>query len=351
MTNGKTSRIWCFTYFWEGQTKMLWTGRDDRAAIALSLLSLQKNNDVKACCFQEEICPNTGKKHIQGVVRFKESYRLKGAQTHLFGEQSTIHMEICRDEQASVLYCSKTDTRIDDSEWQCNWGFPKRQGERNDLKRAIGTLFEDDGGMVALAEQHASVYVRYHRGLHALYNIRRKPIAAKREVRVHWGAPGLGKTYDVYHKEGATVFDVAHPGADNKLWFDGYIDQNTILFDDFYGWIKYTWWLKMCDENPIMLPIKGGFVPCIATTIMFTSNQHPRHWYVCDEKRIFKKAIQRRIDKIIHYKSKHFRAEQYWLESDTIDLIDNGGPEILLNKSQEMPTLLGVHSTSENYNK
>lgn len=63
------------------------------------------------------------------------------------------------------------------------------------------------------------------------------------------------------------------PNADGNLWLDGYHGQKTIIFDEFYGWIKYDLLLRICDRYPLQLPIKGGFVQCQATTFVFTSNK------------------------------------------------------------------------------
>lgn len=349
MINNRPSKIWNFTYYWKGQDRT--ETRYEQIRI-INELKDQKNDSVSACVFQEETCPSTGRLHLQGMVRFKKSHRLSGAQSAAFGD-NTVHMEVPVHQQESYEYCKKLESRVPNTEWVCDFGkcVNGQQGERNDLKRAIEVLFAADGGMVALAEEHAAVYVRCHRGLHALWNIRKPAIAVDRKVIVHWGPPGVGKTYNVYHAEGATVFNVSHPGEDGRLWFDGYTGQNTILFDDFYGWIKYTRWLMYCDENPIMLPVKGGFIPCQADKIVFTSNQHPKHWYKCDEVRIFKYAIQRRIDTIIHYKSRHFRATQQWGPLHNED--QESHQEIdLCDSSQEMATLLTQgESRSENYNK
>ncbi len=57
--------------------------------------------------FQEEICPDTGREHLQGVVRFKKKTRLKTI-NKLF---PNTHWETCKNRKKSIEYCSKENSR------------------------------------------------------------------------------------------------------------------------------------------------------------------------------------------------------------------------------------------------
>ena len=91
-----------------------------------------------------------------------------------------------------------------------------------------------------------------------------------------------------------------YPGAYVKNcneWWDGYQQQNTVIIDDFYGWIKYDEILKICDRYPYQVPIKGGYEQFTSKRIIITSNEPIENWYKGDwykEEQL--KALKRRID-------------------------------------------------------
>lgn len=58
-------------------------------------------------CFQHEVCPETGRPHIQGVVWFKNARTF--AQVHKLFPGA--HIEKCKSWKASIEYCSKEWTR------------------------------------------------------------------------------------------------------------------------------------------------------------------------------------------------------------------------------------------------
>lgn len=78
---------------------------------------------------------------------------------------------------------------------------------------------------------------------------------------------------------------------------DGYYGQTAILFDDFYGGVKYTQLLKMLDGYPMQIGKKGGFVQKRWRTVLFTSNASPMEWY----KRGLTPALKRRITSVTYW--------------------------------------------------
>lgn len=57
--------------------------------------------------WQDEICPETQKKHRQGYIRTKNQVRLSGVRKFLPG----VHVEIARNWAALLAYCKKAETR------------------------------------------------------------------------------------------------------------------------------------------------------------------------------------------------------------------------------------------------
>lgn len=96
------------------------------------------------------------------------------------------------------------------------------------------------------------------------------------ETHVLWGDTGSGKTRAAYEFD-PDLWMVPH--SDGQLWFDGYVGQSTILIDDFYGWIKYGFLLRLLDGYKFDLQIKGGFTRKMWKTVIITSNKPPEEWY------------------------------------------------------------------------
>lgn len=63
-------------------------------------------------------------------------------------------------------------------------------------------------------------------------------------------------------------------------WWPNYSMQETIIFDEFYGWLELDEFLRLIDWNPHKAEYKGGYVPVRAHRFVFTSNVDPRDLYL-----------------------------------------------------------------------
>ncbi len=90
----KRARSWCFT--WNNHTQENWH----------TCTALIENMKINKIVFQEEKGKN-GTKHIQGFIQFINAINF----TTLKKIDEKIHWEVCRNIPASILYCSKEDTR------------------------------------------------------------------------------------------------------------------------------------------------------------------------------------------------------------------------------------------------
>lgn len=235
----------------------------------------------KRAAFQLEKGEEYGTEHVQGVIQLKHGITFSSLKKKL----PRAHLEICRDLQASFKYCTKEEGRIDEP---IIWGdLSITPGTRTDLKTAALMDIKD------IIEFMPEIYIKYHKGLEKLALHRAKKIIKNVEVFVFWGDPGVGKTSKVYELEPEVY---CCPTGD-KLWFDGYMNEEAILFDDFYGGIKYGDMLRYLDRYPLIIPTKGGHAVKNWGKVYITSNIHPNNWYpsVSD-----KRALMRRITKITH---------------------------------------------------
>ena len=91
-------------------------------------------------------------------------------------------------------------------------------------------------------------------------------------------------------------------------WFDNYNNHETVIIDDFYGWLPFDTLLRMCDRYPMMVETKGGHVNFCPKTILITSNQAPDEWY----RNISNyEAFVRRVEKFIFCSDEMREFENY----------------------------------------
>ena len=116
-------------------------------------------------------------------------------------------------------------------------------------------------------------------------------------MRVFWGASGTGKSRRAVEEAGDDVYF-----KPRGKWWDGYQQQQSVILDDFYGWLPFDDLLRLLDRYPLRVEYKGGFHEFNSKTIFITSNVHPLDWYKGDWYQAEQKqALTRRINCIIHF--------------------------------------------------
>ena len=153
--------------------------------------------------------------------------------------------------------------------------------------------------MAEVAQEHFRHWVRYHAAFDRYLLLIRGNRNWQMDVYVYWGPPATGKSrFAADHYPGAFWM------PPNSQWFDGYSGQDTIIIDDYYGWLPWSFLLRLLDRYPLPLPVKGGHVPMQAKTIVFTSNQHPDSWYKYEQNpHMNYEALRRRILDIIEFRA------------------------------------------------
>lgn len=238
--------------------------------------------------WQLEKCPTSLKCHFQIYIQLKNQMRFSGIKSLLPGA----HIEgACGDPISNKKYCTKDESRID-GPWE--FGEMKASGKRNDLEAIAHKILNKDFDATQVAECYPSQFIRYHKGFDKLIQIRdaKKQEFRKLDVIIYWGGAGSGKT------RAATSISDDYYMLDNSgdtLWFDGYAGESVLIIDDFYGWIKYNYLLRMLDGYILRCPIKGGFIYAKWKTVVITSNNPPAEWY----SKGLTSALDRRISRII----------------------------------------------------
>lgn len=259
-------------------------------------------DNILRAVWQYETCPTTGKEHTQGYIMLSKRMRLNQVKALLQSDQA--HLEAARGTpRANMEYCTKETSRSagpfyfpSESDWQDIKGSGKRS-DLDDLKDAI-----DNGASIAeVANEHFASYLKFSNGIRSYMALRAQPrVNQEMDVKFWYGATGTGKTKGVFdlfdHND---VYVVMRP-TNGSLYYDGYIGQKCILFDDFYGWAPLSHMLNIMDRYPMNLKVHGGMVPVLASTstIIITSNNDLLHLYkdVDNDEKI--KAFRRRIKEV-----------------------------------------------------
>ncbi|ADU76995.1 Rep protein [Cyclovirus PKgoat21/PAK/2009] len=228
----------------------------------------QLQKDLPELCkfaiFGREVCPTTGTKHLQGFCNLQRPKRFNNIREIFKGRA---HIEGAKgSDQDNQRYCSKSG-----EVW--SHGEPCNQGARSDLEEVVSIIKGGERDVKAVALQCPTAYIKYFKGIENYIRIYHATPERdfKTEVYFFWGPTGAGKSRTAREQALATGLRVYYkPRGD---WWDGYNGHECVIFDDFYGWIKYDEVLKICDRYPYRVPVKGGYENFIAKKIWFTSNK------------------------------------------------------------------------------
>lgn len=255
-TNG--ARRWCFTWNNPGPDHEKWKELPD---------------GVRFLIWQAEI-GERGTLHLQGYVEFTLTVRMTGVKQRLGSEE--IHVEQCRGSAAdNILYCTKEEGRISG---------PWRLGEQahNDGKSHLQDRLEEAVATIAnkrsIAEVDPTILMRYPAGCARVLSIQTPKMRPDLVVICIVGETGIGKTWSAHDLVSPECLYTVNYG-NGGLWWDGYIGQKAVIFDEFKGQVPMQRMLQLLDVYDTRLEIKGGFTPAEYQLVFITSNSFPEDWY------------------------------------------------------------------------
>lgn len=246
--------------------------------------SLGELDQVLYLVFQQERGSSGHRDHLQGYVQLNRRCSLAAVKRDVF-MSCTVHLIVAKSTpQQNRTYCTKDEGRISGP---FEYGTVQNsQGHRTDLDEAAELVRTQ--GAAQVARVFPVQYVRWNKGLHMLEaQLQRLGATAMREpvnCAVLWGPTDLGKSHAAFTLDSPAesfVVPIQNTGA---LWFDGYQEQRTLIFDDFDPkTVPYRTLLRVCDRYRLELPVKGGFVVGQWKNVIFTANDPPDQWYQAEE--------------------------------------------------------------------
>lgn len=282
MSNAQQQRAWCFTYHLDP------TGD--------TIPDLSEAPNIRYGVMQLEEAPLTGSPHYQGYLELTRPTRLAALKKWLPRGHFEVRRGLPSDARA---YCMKLDSRLEEPIEFGEWHDAK-QGRRSDIlsiKRAIddNTTLAD----VAQKEEFFGTFLRYHTGLQKYKLLKMTQRNWPVHVTVIFGEPGSGKSMTAMATD-EHAYWVQPPRDKNAgIWWDNYYEQNTVIIDEFYGWMPWDQLLRLCDRYPLMVQTKGGQTQMLCRSIVITTNKFPKAWYTSKYCQSNWAAFQRRVSRWI----------------------------------------------------
>lgn len=210
-------------------------------------------------CYGREVCPSSGKKHLQGYIYFKNAKSFKAVQKLL----SPRHIEYAQgNTEQNVTYCSKEKDFLE-------FGTRPEQGKRTDISETMELIKSGEANMRSIVETATSFQaVR-------MAEIRLKYFEPSRdwktEVYWFWGKSGTGKT-----KKAVEMCEDPYICMEDNKWWEGYDAHEDVIIDDYRrDFCKFKVLLQLLDRYPMRVECKGGSRQFLAKRIFITSPRSP----------------------------------------------------------------------------
>lgn len=248
--------------------------------------------------FQEEICPETGRPHLQGWLQNTASSRNFKTWKNIF-RNNEVHINKRKGNvEENEIYCTKEESRKPGTESFCDGVLPE-QGARNDLRQITALAADVSVPWREVANSDPDTFIKYPTGIRQL----RIANLANRDspTRCFWfyGATGSGKSR-LSHE---LTDRVAYWKTGNTKWFDGYdpCEHPDVVIDDFRASMcEFSFLLRICDRYPVVVENKGSYYPFCGERIFFTSPKPPKaSWSSVSDENL--DQFERRLVGVAHF--------------------------------------------------
>lgn len=227
------------------------------------------------CIIGYELCPSTKREHWHAGVKFKSTreFAVMKKKYPTCNIQEKAKFSTWDDIQN---YCSK------DGEYEEYGIKPKNgQGQRTDLVGLKNSLLNGNITCENIITETPRLYHQYGKTFDKL-----EDLAMQKKFRNFmtlgywlWGATGAGKSHIAFKDFSPDTHYVLN--LNDKGWWEGYKQQNTVIMNEFRGQITYGDLLDLADKWPKSVPRRGRTpLPFISKRIIITSSLPPEDVYL-----------------------------------------------------------------------
>lgn len=251
---------------------------------------------MKFLAYEPEICPTTGKQHWQGFVCWKNAKSGKASSTALTlpGQKGVWNEPMRGSLTQNVIYCSK-ELKLE------KFGKAPEQGARTDLIELRDRIL-DGLSVEEILIDNPVMYHQYGRTLEKIEEIRQRKIRRTEAPTCTWiyGKTDCGKSHDAFME---TTEDNSYIYPYDNGWWDGYVGQEIVIFNDYRGEIPYNILLMLTDKWPNSVKRRGRApMPFTSKRIIITSILSPIACYPQRESDSIDQLLRRLT--VIHKESK-----------------------------------------------
>ncbi len=271
-------------------------------------------NGVKYLVFQQEVCPTTGRHHVQGFVAMSQQKRTNQL-ADLFEVKQGSFQTTNGTPGENRGYCTEDDKRLAGHTAFESGELPGGKGKRTDIVNARKLLLPGQGTKRLIEDDKLGPsYIRYHGGFDKVashYKGKRCKTAPMIDVSLYiiWGTPGSGKTTWANSFDPEDTYEMPDPVKGGTVWMPDYDGEKTLLIPDYDGEYPYGTLKRMCDGTYIKFQNKGGHNYAEWNCVVITSNFHPKDWYpreradtwIYDDEQGFPGPLQRRITNLCQF--------------------------------------------------
>lgn len=235
--------------------------------------------DMNYLVYQKETCPTTLKSHWQGYVEMKKKITMGGLKKKV---SANAHWEIAKGSaDQNKAYCHKDQEGASD---KAEFGVPMAQGERTDLE-GIAQSIKEGAKVNDLAEMNPQSFHTFGRTMDRLETIRMNKNVRTEMTTITWlwGRTGTGKSHmltELIAKEGRNINEAYWHNVHDKMWWDGYYQQDDVILDDFRGEIPFQQLLRLADKYPMTVAQRNKQpMNFVSKKIWVTSSKSPEQCY------------------------------------------------------------------------
>lgn len=234
---------------------------------------------IKYGVFGNEVCPKTGKNHVQSYIQLHRPQRgtwlTHRIRLYLNNFQWTQRWQTCtEDDEYGHGYCGKDDKE------PLICGKQTTQGQRSDIEH-VKDMLMNDASDYDIIQTHPETFMKFSTGIAKMRNIileHNTQFSRNVDVEVWIGVSGIGKTTTLLKHYQRSAFRLVQ-GTQPNLWWCGYKGQKTLIIDDFTGWIPDNVMLHITQGHMEELPIKYGSTYAQWTKVYIVSNYNTNDWY------------------------------------------------------------------------